>query len=311
MIKENKKVVICIPTCQRQNDLKRLLVSLSKQRNIPKGFAFEVLIINNDVKSYVKTVINEIGAFPYVIHTIDVKQRGLANVRNGAVSWVLNSDMDALIFVDDDEIVPPDWLSNMMKAWMKYEGDIITGPVTQVLPPSASRFVKLFHLWESDYHKKSGQKLSSANSNNTLVLRKVINAMGPTFHPSLNYWRGEDTLYFHQAHLKGFAIYWDTSITIKEPTRPERATTHYILNRWFEAGVNRIVIHKILYPEDWTNFSFNFILKIIFSICRGFVASIVKLNKRSFGQTVCNLAWLGGNVAGLLGIITTPATINK
>jgi succinoglycan biosynthesis protein ExoM len=281
------------------------------QKNIPTGYAFEILVINNDEKNYCQTVIKEIKPYRYVVHCIDVKQPGFANVRNAAVSWVLKSDMDALIFVDDDEVVPSDWLANMITAWSKYGGDIITGPVRQVLPSSASRFAKMFHLFESDYHKKSGQKLQYANSNNTLVSKKVFEALGPTFHPSLNRSGGEDILYFHQAYLKGFTIYWDNYILIEEPTISERATTYYILCRRFHNGVTRIVIHRILYPEDWTNFSFNFILKIIFSILRGFAASVVRLNKRSFGQTVRNLAWLGGNIAGLLGIVTTNRTHNK
>ena len=311
VIKEHKKIVICIPTRQRQKELKQLLISLSKQTNIPAGYIFEVLIINNDDKNYLQTVMNEIGAFPYAIHCIDIKERGFANVRNAAVSWILERDMDASIFVDDDEVVPSDWLTNMIKAWLKYGGDIITGPVTQVLPCSASRFVKMFHLFESDYYKMSGQKLQYANSGNTLVSKKVFNAMGPTFHPSLNRSGGEDTLYFHQAYLKGFRIYWDNSILVEEAARSERATTYYVLYRWFRSGVNRIVIHRILYPEDWINISINFILKIMYSILRGLAASIVRLNKRSFGRTVCSIAWLGGNVAGLLRIVATNRTYNR
>ena len=311
MIKEYKKIVICIPTCQRQKELKQLLLSLSKQVNIPAGYTFEILIINNDDENYLQTIMNEIGAFPYAIHCIDVKERGFANVRNAAVSWILENDMDASIFVDDDEVVPPDWLANMINAWLKYGGDIITGPVTQILPSSASRFVKMFHLFESDYYKKSGQKLQYANSGNTLVSKKVFNALGPTFHPFLNSSGGEDTLYFHQAHLKGFIIYWDNSISVEEPTLPERATIQYILYRWFRHGINRIVIHRILYPENWINFSFNFILKIIYSTLWGFAASALRLDKRAFGRTFCNLAWLGGNVAGLLELSTIKRIDNN
>ena len=311
MEKSNKKIIICIPTRNRQKELTRLLISLSRQENIPVGFTFEVLLINNDENSYLKTIIAEIGDFPFAIHLIDVKQRGFSNVRNAAVSWVLESDMDALIFIDDDEVVPPDWLAKMINAWMKYKGDIITGPVRQVLPLSASRFVKVFHLLDTNYYNKSGQKLQYASSNNTLVLRKVLNAMGPTFHPSLNRSGGEDALYFHQAYLKGFTIYWDKSILIEEPTGSERATTRYVLYRYFHYGMHLIGRHRILYPEDWMNISFKFILRHCFNILRGFVASIVRLDKIRFGKTVCNLASLGGLMTQFFGITTTNRIYNK
>ena len=135
--------------------------------------------------------------------------------------------------------------------------------------------------------------------------------MGPTFHPSLNHSGGEDTLYFHQAYLKGFTIYWDKSILIEEPTRPERATTHYVLHRWFCHGMNRIVFNKILYPGDWLNISFKLIMRIGVNILKGFVASIVRLDKRRFGNTVCRLAWLGGVVSRFIGITTTNRIYNK
>ncbi len=111
--------------------------------------------------------------------------------------------------------------------------------------------------------------------------------------------------------MKGFTIYWDKSILIEEPTRPERATTHYILYRHFHHGMNRITMHRVLYPEDWINVSIKLILRICDGILRGFVASTIRLDKRRFGQTVCRLAWTGGFVARFLGITTTNRIYNK
>ncbi|MFH1934994.1 MAG: glycosyltransferase family 2 protein [Pseudomonadota bacterium] len=306
-----KKIIICIPTYNREKELKRLLKSLMNQEDIPKDYIFEVLIINNNKVNYLESVLDEIKSSPFFIHCINVKQRGFANVRNAAVSWVLETDADGLIFVDDDELLPHDWLDKMISARDKYKGDIITGPVVQILPSSASRFGKMFHFFETDSNTKSGDKLQYANSNNTLVSRKVLEVLGPTFHPSLNRSGGEDTLYFHQAYLKGFSIYWDTSILIKEPTIPERATTNYVLNRWFHRGMNRIVFHKIIYPEDWINISVKLILKIAVNTFRGFAVSIVKLDRRKFGNSVCRLAWLGGNILRLLGLTTINGIYNK
>jgi hypothetical protein len=183
--------------------------------------------------------------------------------------------------------------------------------VTQVLPSCASRFVKKFYLHETGYDKKSGQKLITACSNNTIVSRRVINAMGPTFHHLLNYTLGEDTLYFHQAYLKGFTIVWDNSILIEEPTVPERATTQYILYRWFRYGMNSVVIHKILHPNDWVNISLKNNLKISANIFKYFAASILRLDKRAFGRTFLNLALLSGKFAKLLELCTTNRCHDK
>jgi succinoglycan biosynthesis protein ExoM len=291
-----EKIVICIPTYRREKELKRLFSCLLNQQDIPRSYSFEILIMNNDEENYAEKIISNIDPASYVIHCINVKERGLSNVRNAAVKWVLEREFKAIIFVDDDEIVPPHWLKNMIGAWKKYKGHIITGPVKQVLPFSASRFVRMFELLDPHHNFRSGERLSYACSNNTLVSCKVLESLGPTFHPALNFSRGEDTLYFHRAHLKGFSIYWDNSILIEEPTAPKRATTRYALHRWFEDGMTRIVINKILYPEDWKKISLISICRMHFNIFRGFVASLYKLDARRFGETVCRVAFLTGSI---------------
>jgi len=291
-----EKIIICIPTYRREKELKRLLSCLLKQQNIPESYSFQILIINNDEENYAEKIISNIDPTPYVIHCIDVRERGLSNVRNAAVKWVLEREFKAIIFVDDDEVVPPLWLSNMIKAWKKHKGDIITGPVNQILPSSASRFVKMFELLDPHHDHQSGKRLAYACSNNTLVSRNVLECLGPTFNLALNFSGSEDTLYFHQAHLEGFSIYWDDSVTIGEPTAPERATTSYALRRWFEHGMNRITINKILYSDEWKKKSLDTILVICVGIFRGFAASIIKSDEKRFGNTVLRLAWLTGNI---------------
>lgn len=291
-----EKIIICIPTYRREKELKRLISCLLKQQNIPQTYSFEILIINNDEKNYAEKISNNIDSTPYVIHCIHVKDRGLSNVRNAAIKWILKRDVKAIIFVDDDEVVPPYWLRNMIRAWKKHKGDIITGPVKQVLPGSASRFVKMFHLLETYDDARSGKRLSYACSNNTFVSYDVLKSLGPTFHSAFNFSRGEDTLYFHQAYLKGFSIYWDNSILIEEPTVPERATARYLLHRWFENGTNKIIFNKIIYPKDWKYISVMKIFKMHIIIFRSFAASIIKLDSRKFGEAVCRLAYLAGNI---------------
>jgi glycosyltransferase involved in cell wall biosynthesis len=291
-----ENIVICIPTFKREKELKRLFSCLLKQQNIPESYNFEILIMNNDEENYAENIINTIHSPFFDIHCIHVKNRGLSNVRNAAVKWVLERNVKAIIFVDDDEVVPPHWLSNMIEAWKKHKGDIITGPVEQILPSSASRFVRMFGLLDPQSHSITGKRMSYACSNNTLVSREVLESLGPSFHPALNFTRGEDTLYFHQAHLKGFSIYWDNSIQIEEPTAPERAATRYALRRWFEHGMNRIVINKILYSDEWKKKSLNTILEVYVGIFRGFASSIIRSDKKRFGQTVLRLAWFTGNI---------------
>jgi glycosyltransferase involved in cell wall biosynthesis len=305
------KIAICIPTFNREKELIRLLKSIISQQSIPHCYDFLILIIDNNIVSYLDKVIKVSQNTLFEIHSIHVKRKGLSNVRNAAVSWVLNRNMDALIFVDDDEVVPPHWLKNMVSAWEKYGADIITGPVAQILPLSAPRFVKKFHLLETNSNTASGTRIQFANSNNTLVSSKVLSAMKQCFHPALNHSGGEDILFFHQCYLKGFTIYWDNSVMVSEPTPPQRMTAIYPLRRWFHYGMTRISINQILDPRRWRRLSLLQIARAGINVPKGFAASIIKRDHKRFGMSICRLFWLTGIIMGFIGITLTNRIYNQ
>jgi succinoglycan biosynthesis protein ExoM len=296
-MENNDMITICIPTCNRNLQLKRLLLSISAQRCLPDSHKYEILLINNDSNNRLEPVINSVkDEFPFQIHSIVVDERGYSNVRNAAVAWVLNRKTTALIFIDDDEIAPPVWLANMIRAWKKYGGDIITGPVEQLMPASASRVFTKLHLLGINHYAKTGTKLKYANSNNTLISREVLTSMGPAFHSDLNLTGGEDTLFFHQCYLNGFSIYWDNTLLIQEPTLPERATVLYVIKRWFRYGSTRIILNRILYPDDWKRVSYRLILTTSFLVFKTLISSVIRADATKFGKTICNISRLAGLV---------------
>lgn len=294
MEKMKKTIIISIPTCNRVVQLSRLLTSIATQEGLPDDYAFEVLIVNNGAEGDLAPLTSLLNSIPFPDHHIRVSERGYSTVRNAAIEWVLNRRADALIFIDDDEVAPSDWLAKMTAAWEKYNGDVITGPVEQVLPPSTSRLIKTLHLLERNYYAESGSLIKYANSNNTLVSRRVLEAMGPAFHPALNQIGGEDTLFFHQCYLQGFTIYWDNDLLIQEPTLPERAKIAYVIKRWYKYGTNSIYINKILFPNKWEKVSFQLIRATSIVTIKRLLLSIAKLDSRKFGETICLVAKLVG-----------------
>lgn len=308
---KQNKIAICIPTYKREKELRRLLKSIISQKSLPTSCDFVILIIDNNTVSDLDRVISASKNDSFELHSIHVTRKGLSNVRNAAVSWVLSHDMDALIFVDDDEVVPPDWLQNMVGAWKKYNADIVTGPVAQILPGSASRFVRKFHLLEHNAGTPSGTQIQYANSNNTFVSGKVLRAMKHAFHPALNHSGGEDILFFHQCYLQGFTIYWDNAIMVSEPAPPQRATTTYALRRWFHYGMTRIPINQILYPQRWRQLSFHQIARTAIDVPKGFAAAIIRRDHKRFGRSACRLSWLAGNISRFIGISLSNKIYNQ
>lgn len=310
MPNKQKTIAVTIPTFQREKQLILLLKSIAGQQDLPENYVFEILVVNNNPESYWDRVVEALADPPFAMHCIDVQPRGFAHVRNAAVTWVLDRHMDAIIFVDDDEVVPTGWLAAMVRAWEWHQADIITGPVLQILPPCVPRLVKKLDLLQTGLNAMSGKKMAFANSNNTLVSRRVLDVMGAAFHPDLNHSGGEDTLFFHQCHLRGFDIYWDNSIMIGEPTPPERTTITYVLNRWFNYGRNDGAIQKILFPGRWRAVALRRAKKASINVIKGFFSSIVRSDHRRLGNTLCRLSQLTGLVTHLAGIKTKNRIYN-
>ena len=301
MVQPYHTIAVAIPTYKREKELIRLLQTIAAQQGLPENYAFEIVVVNNNPESYLERVVAALPDFPFTIHRVDVSPRGFANVRNAAVGWALEHKADALVFVDDDEVVPPGWLAAMVTAWEKLQGDIITGPVLQLPPPIVPHLVKKLQLLEANHTVPSGKKLAYANSNNTLVSRRVLEAMGPAFHPALNRSGGEDTLFFHQCHLRGFAIYWDNAVMIGEPTPPERASIAYILNRWFFQGMNFFAINQILFPDQWRQVTLKHIQGSAWNLVKGVVVAAIKRDNRRWGRILCRSAGLAGVIAQFFG----------
>lgn len=299
--KNIKKVTICIPTYSREKELQRLLISLAAQRNVPADYQVTILVLDNNQVSYLSRVLKGLPALPFKLRSVKVEERGLVNVRNAAVAWVLMHSQDALLFVDDDEVVPPAWLANMFTAWDKYGADIINGPVYQILPFDTCEFVKRFELLGTHFNPPSGTRLEYANSNNTLVARRVLKKMGPSFNPQLNFSGGEDTVFFHLCSRAGFSIVWDKSVAIWEPTAPARATLKYLCARWFHMGMSTVLREQILSPQQSLTMSLKKMHQGANNIARGVAAFLLKGNRPRFGQALFRFFWVLGISYGLLG----------
>jgi hypothetical protein len=116
-----ESLVVAVCTLHRPYELARLLSALAGQR-WPEGAS--VLIVDNDpgmsAQSVVETSRNSIEVpIDYVVEP----RRGFATVRNRALDEV--DDTAAVVFLDDDAVVPPDWVAVLAKTRDQYAGYLV------------------------------------------------------------------------------------------------------------------------------------------------------------------------------------------
>jgi len=121
------RVAIAVITFRRPALLKALLDSLLAQE-VPPEYEVRIIVVDNDDEGSATDVIARAakdGRYP--VEAAAEPEPGIPFAREKSVQ--LAWDDDALIFVDDDEVAPPGWLAELLRAWRSTGADVVTGPV--------------------------------------------------------------------------------------------------------------------------------------------------------------------------------------
>ncbi|MGI0493148.1 glycosyltransferase [Alkalinema pantanalense CENA528] len=117
---QSMTVSVIIPTCDRPQDLVRCLQHvLSQNTDRP----FEVIVVDNRPQSGITAPI--VAQFPTVKY-IPETRAGSSYARNTAITA---STGDIVAMVDDDVVVPPDWLETLIAPMARPEVMVVTGNV--------------------------------------------------------------------------------------------------------------------------------------------------------------------------------------
>ena len=134
------KIGFIIPTKDREKDLRLILSSLAYQTRIP-----DQIIVVDGSEPDIKFVINEFSSLP--IEYIREFPPSLSKQRNAGIEK-LHSDITLAGYLDDDIVLEPDSVENMLTFWVEagtdYGGAAFN--ITNVESPSGVRIKQLFFL---------------------------------------------------------------------------------------------------------------------------------------------------------------------
>lgn len=221
------RIAICIPTYRRPDSLELLLAEVLHQvGQFTPALSFTVLVVDNDLNRSAREVTKKFG--PSVSYLSEGK-KGVASVRNALVSAAIAHGADCLVFIDDDEIPCPNWLTEITRPWFEDSVKMVAGPVVPIVSSAACPLLVRSGLLDRARHR-TGTRLGEAGTGNLLVSMDVIEQLGPGpwFDEGLNLIGGEDAHFTRAAVESGGPIFWSDEAVVQEWLPPSRLTF-----KWF------------------------------------------------------------------------------
>lgn len=225
-------VTVCVATCQRPQGLRALLGSLSALR-FPSGRRVDlrVVVVDNTIAGTETRAGDLAQHVRWPLEVIHEPRRGIPYARNAAVAHALERS-DYLAFVDDDEVVEPDWLDRLLDGIERHGADVATGPVLPTHPPGTPGWLLRGGFLERDRFE-TGTARPVAYTGNVLVRAGVLAGLGRLFDESMALTGGTDRELFSRVAQRGHRIVWVDEAEVHERVPPSRATLRWLLWRRF------------------------------------------------------------------------------
>jgi len=226
------RVVVAVLTFRRPEQLRRLLPRLIEQVASlePSG---SVLVVDNDPAG--SAAADVLAADPAAVRYVHEPRPGIAAARNRALDEA--TGYDALVFIDDDELPGPGWLTGLVGSWRDWGCAAVSGPVRAQFPSQPPAWVQASRVFDRR-RRASGSIVPGAATNNLLLDLAVINRLGLRFDDRFGLTGGEDTMFSRALRRGGGEIRWCDEAEVIEPVAPDRATRRWVLRREYRAGTS-------------------------------------------------------------------------
>ncbi|MEL6829309.1 MAG: glycosyltransferase [Pseudomonadota bacterium] len=235
-------LAICIPTYKRNQSLENLLEALLEQAiPIANAPSVSILVIDNNPD---KSAFPSVEKFmsddaKFEVRYFHEARPGVVHVRNSALEQA--GDVDAIAFIDDDELPGLDWIASLWSVFRESEAAVVWGAVDARYPENTPNW-----LIEGDFHSKSvdqdGPGHAGAATNNCLISLQCVRAQGMAFDPSLTLIGGEDIMFFDAMARRGELLFGTGRAVTHEIIPPERANLSWLRGRWRRTGLTDAIM---------------------------------------------------------------------
>ncbi len=293
------KIGIGLCTYKRPEMLNTCLESLNKIK-VPDNAEIVILIADNDSGGSAKSVVDDFRKNTEILLHYEIEPaRGIPCARNNVIKQGINQNITELAFIDDDEYVDSEWLTNIWEYYFNTKADVVRGFVKTVYSELTPDWI----IKGSFYQRKlfdENRNYESASTNNVLFdFKKICVDLKIIFDESFGLKGGSDSDFFKKVYNCGLSIRATNKAVVYEVLDKDRFKLSYLLKRKFrtrnlESSYKKITIKKRLI----------IFLSALFDIVKGI--SLLPLNcfrgKHKIISSLCSLTSGTGKLLGLFTI---------
>jgi len=230
-----RTVAVYVCTYRRNDALARMLDSLevAAAKALPE-VELAVVVVDDNPDGRARSVVNSSArSFALGLHYRHCGEGNIAAARNTGLEAAMEL-ADWVAMVDDDQIVVPEWLTELVRVQTETGADAITAPVYARFPddsPSWLRNQPFAELWCTAL-KPDGAPVTDLQTANSMIRTSFLET-----HPEVRFSRdlgmvgGEDMVFYRAALAAGLKAHYSRDAINWELEPPERATYRYQLRR--------------------------------------------------------------------------------
>jgi len=255
-----KRVSIILATCDRPQELRRCLASLT---SLSHSHELEVLVVDN--RPAVKATAEVVAEFPSVVLVPEPRQ-GLSYARNAGF---VRARGDIIVCTDDDVVFAPDWLDRLVEPFDRNDIDIVCGNVLPLALDTESQIQfelygglgrgyevkEVDQSWFFERWSRAVETWMLGATANTAFRASLLRdpdvglfeeALGPGVPSGV----GEDTYFFYRALRHGYRLRYEPSAVVwHEHRRAPEALKRQLLA--YSKGHVAYHLHTLLNDGDF------------------------------------------------------------
>jgi succinoglycan biosynthesis protein ExoM len=229
------RVAVYICTYRRNEPLANMLQSLevAAKRALP-DVQLGVVVIDDNADGGAKVVVDQSTlTFPLGLHYRHVGTGNIASARNAGLEAAMEIG-DWVAMVDDDQVVVPEWLTELARVQREHDADAVTAPVYARFPDDSPRWLldqPFAELWGTP-KKPDGCEATDLQTANSMIRTAFL-----TDHPAVRFQTdlgevgGEDMVFYRAALDAGLRARYSRHAVNWELEPADRATYRYQLRR--------------------------------------------------------------------------------